>query len=114
MNRHDAKAKKIMALAYMHRYGWIAAMVLCTTIWTEKVAFIVGVSTILFSVWSFVGYQCKWKHIFCSYQNAYYQRMTPHSVKWHLIKKRDAYGIPLIFLVLGIVMLYIGMQMLSK
>ena len=103
-----------MVLAYLHRYGWIAAMVLGITIWKEQMAFIIGASAILFSVWTFVGYQCKWKHIFCSYQNAYREKMTPYSVRWHLVKKSDVYSIFLIFLVLGIAMLWVGVQLLAK
>ena len=110
MNRHEAKAKRIMALAYAHRYGWIAAMVLGITIWTEQLAWILSACCILFSAWSWIGYKCKWKHIFCSYQNTYRQTMTPHSIRWHLVKKSDAYGIPLIFFVFGLVMLWICVQ----
>ena len=101
-----------MALAYFHRYGWIAVMVLGITIWKEQMGLIVSGSAILFSVWSFVGYRCKWKHIFCSYQNAYHQKMTPHNIRWHLVKKSDAYGVPLVFLILGIAMLWVSIQVL--
>ena len=58
-----------------------------------------------FSIWSLIGYKCKWRHIYCSYQNAYHEKMTPHSIRWHKIRKSDALGVPLIFLVFGIISL---------
>ncbi len=105
MRKMHTSAKWVIALAYFHRYGWIAAMIACIAIWTEKIVSILCAGCIIFSVWSFVGYKCKWKHIYCSYQNANHKKMTPNSVRWHRVKKRDAYGVPLIFFILGLMML---------
>lgn len=102
MNRMDISAAKIIALAYFHRYGWIAAMMVCMGFWSAQMTYILCAGCIIHSIWSFVGYKCKWKHIYCSYQNAYHQKMTPHCVRWHQIKKSDAYGVPLIFFTLGL------------
>ena len=98
MSKHSEKEKRIIALAYLHRYGWIAIAFLLTLI-HPKFLFI---SCIVFSIWSFVGYKCRWKHIFCSYQNAYHIKMTPDSIDWNWIKKSDAYLIPIIFFIIGI------------
>ena len=98
MSKHSEKEKRIIALAYLHRYGWIAIAFLLTLI-HPKFLFI---SCIAFSIWSFVGYKCKWKHIFCSYQNAYHIKMTPDSINWNWIEKSDAYLIPIIFFIIGI------------
>jgi len=98
MSKHSGKEKRIIALAYLHRYGWIAIAFLLTLIY-PKFLFI---SFIAFSIWSFVGYKCRWKHIFCSYQNAYHIKMTPDSIDWNWIKKSDAYLIPIIFFIIGI------------
>lgn len=95
----------IIFLAYMHRYGWIAAMTGCIAIWPEAYFHIVCASFLLFSAWTLIGYHCKWRHIYCSYQNANHQKMTPHAVRWSQIKKSDAYGVPLIFFALGLAML---------
>ena len=108
MGKMDATAKKVMALAYFHRYGWIAAILMCVAIWPEQLMYVLSIGPILFSAWSLIGYKCKWKHIYCSFQNAYRQKMTPHCVRWHQVKKSDAYGIPLLFLVLGLAMLILA------
>ena len=99
MSRYSAKEKRIIALAYFHRYGWIVTAYLLTFI-SLKLLF---AAFIVFSIWSFVGYKCKWKHIFCSYQNVYHLKMTPNSINWCWLKKSDAYLIPIIFFILGIV-----------
>ena len=54
------------------------------------------------SIWTLVGYKLKWKHIFCSYQNTYHCKMTPGAIDWDWIEKKDAYGVPLIFLVIAL------------
>lgn len=105
MSEETAKRKRIITLAYFHRYGWIAAMMICVAVWFEQMICILSVGSIAFSVWSFVGYKNKWKHIYCSFQNAYHQKMTPNNIQWHKIKKSDAYGVPLIFLIIGLALL---------
>ena len=105
MSKMEKTAKKVIALAYLHRYGWIAVMMVCILIWNEQTSCILCLGCFCFSIWSFVGYKRKWKHIFCSYQNAYHQKMTPDLIRWQQIKKSDAYGIPLLFLFLGLAML---------
>ena len=102
MSERAATERRIIALAYFHRYGWIAVMMICIAIWPKQMFYILSVGGLVFSVWSFVGYERKWKHIYCSYQNAYHQKMTPHKMQWHKVKKSDAYGVPFVFLILGV------------
>ncbi len=94
----------IIALAYFHRYGWIAAMFALVLILRETF-FVFAVSAIAYAVWTFVGYKCRWRHIFCSYQNAGHRKMTPERIDWDRIEKYDAYGIPIFFFVMGLVCL---------
>ena len=94
----------IIALAYFHRYGWIAAMFALVLILRETL-FVFAVSAIAYAVWTFVGYKCRWRHIFCSHQNAYHIKMTPERIDWEWVKKYDAYGIPIFFFVMGLVCL---------
>ena len=71
---------------------------------------IMSVSFMIFSVWTWIGYKCKWRHIYCSYQNAYRRKMTPNSICWQQVKKSDAYGVPMIFFIFGLALL--GVKML--
>lgn len=56
-----------------------------------------GIMSILFATYSLIGYLCKWKHIFCAFQNSSHQKMTPDHINWSKVEKSDAYGIPAIF-----------------
>ena len=107
MSNWKSRARIIIALAYFHRYGSFAIVLLCSAIRTELFLWFLSVDCIIFSIWTFVGYKLKWRHIYCSYQNACHQEMTPHSVCWDKIKKSDAYGVPLIFFFLGLVLLIV-------
>ena len=82
----------VIALAYFHRYGWIAIMLGLIAVWIKQMPVILGVCCIVYSIWTFIGYKRKWRHIYCSYQNAYRKSMTPHAINWYQVKKRDAYG----------------------
>ena len=107
MSKGTEREKRIIAMAYFHRYGWIAAMMACIAIWPKQMFLILSVACLSFSVWSFIGYKKKWKHIYCSFQNSYHQKMTPNNIQWHRVKKSDAYGVPLIFLIIGLACLVV-------
>lgn len=102
MGTREPHTNLVIALALLHRYGWIAIMTGCTLVWREYAVRIIGIFCVLFAMWSFVGYKLRWKHIYCSNQNASHQKMTPNSIRWHTMKTSDAYGVPLVFLVLGL------------
>ena len=101
MSKHSKKENSIIALAYLHRYGWIAILFGCIAIFPKAVFLIFGIGFIAYAIWSFVGYKLKWEHIFCSYQNAYHLKMTPNNIRWGWIDKSDAYGVPIIFFIIG-------------
>ena len=82
-------------------------MMICVAIWSEQMVYFLSVGSIAFAIWSLIGYKRKWKHIYCSFQNAYHQKMTPNNIQWHKIKKSDAYGVSLIFLILGLALSFI-------
>jgi hypothetical protein len=103
MNKKNLQSTVVKILAYFHRYGWIFVTILCVAIWLEQKFLVFGISFIVISIWSFVGYKCKWRHIYCSHQDSSHQAMTPDSIKWNEIEKREAYGESLVLFVLGMV-----------
>lgn len=105
MSRMNKTTKKIIALAYFHRYGWIAAMIIFVALWPEHMPLVFCVSFLGFSIWTFIGYRYRWRHIYCSFQNAYKRKMTPHSINWSQIKKSDVYMIVGGFFGFGVAML---------
>ena len=108
MSKGETSAKGVVALAYFHRYGWIATMVVLVTIMLKLAIYIIGISFILFSLWTLIGYKLKWRHIYCSLQNAYHKKMTPCSIHWSEIKKSDIYVSSVLFLILGLILLIIN------
>ena len=102
MSKHSKRENRIIALAYLHGYG-LLIVVLCAAIFSRLRYLIFGIGSLLYAIWSLVGYKCRWKHIFCSYQNAYHKSMTPNNIRWDWVKKSDAYGLPIIFFILGVV-----------
>ena len=108
MGMQKPHANSVIALALFHLYGWIAVMGCCVLAWQEYAVQIIGISCLLFAVWSVVGYQLQWKHIYYSYQDTNHQKITPNSIRWHTVKKSDAYDVPLVFLILGLACLVIA------
>ena len=106
MSRHDKTYDRVIALAYFHRYGWITVMLGLAFLFRDGFFFVFSAGLISYAVWTLVGYQRRWRHIFCSFQNAYRERMTPYNTSWGRIKKSDIYGTSATFLVLGLVCLY--------
>jgi hypothetical protein len=102
MSKHGNREKKIIALAYFHRYGWIALLFACVAIYPKTIFLTWSFGFIAYAIWSYVGYKLRWKHIFCSYQNAYRLSMTPDNIRWGWVKKSDAYGVTIIFFVIGV------------
>lgn len=92
----------VIALAYFHRYGWIVVMLVLRFLFSDERYYVLFVSVIIYAIWTFLGYKLKWKHIFCSYQNAYRVKMTPNAINWNWVDKKDAYGVPLFFLLAGV------------
>ncbi len=107
MSKGTAKEKRIIALAYFHRYGWIAIMAGLVFTLLKYALLIFGLCFILYSLWSLIGYKLKWRHIYCSFQNTHRKDMTPHHICWSHMKKSEAYGGPLLFLALGVALLAI-------
>lgn len=96
----------VIFLAYMHRYGWIIpVLVICFFV---GVPITLGVFCFLYSLWSFFGYIFRWKHIYCSYQELCHCKMTPYKIDWSTMRKIDAYGFPIMFMICAIGMFVIA------
>ena len=92
----DSQFTKI--LAYIHRYAFMA--VLLNYFFSSKYLF--GIVLITYGLWTILGYNLKWTHIFCSFQNEYNKKMTPNNVNWNKVKKIDVYFISVFFILSGL------------
>ncbi len=100
----NSNYKLTIVLAYANRY--LYPILLLASLVFENFL-ISGIAFLIFAIYELVGYICKWKHIFCSYQNAYHKKMTPNNINWSLVRKSDAYGIPAFFGICGILSIII-------
>ena len=106
MNKTSFKDKLFIVLAYMNRYVFPFSIIFFSTVFGEEYkSLMMGGGCIIFAAYQLVGYICRWKHIYCAYQNASHQKMTPHNIRWHTVKKSEIYGIPALFGILGIALI---------
>jgi hypothetical protein len=108
----SAKEKKrILALAYFFRYGYIGSMIVISFLvqilgLNEFSKVIIGVFVLLYGVYMLVGLRFKFVHVYCGLQSAYYQKMTPHRpFEFTQKMKRDLKYIGIFFVIGGIVLL---------
>lgn len=112
MSKYSSQKKRVVMLALFYIYGYLVIFPLLLfpyfifLIFKENVfLLLLGIDFILFALHSLVGYVCRWKHIYCSYQHLHRKQMTPNNICWAKMKKSDAYGTPVIFALLGIVLI---------
>lgn len=100
-------AVEILAFGYRYVYPIVIASM---TLWVEKEYSLLamGMGAILYAVYGVVGYRCRWKHIYCAFQSTRREPMTPENIRWHRMKKKDAYTEPVIFGVLGMLLLIVS------
>ena len=104
MSNHGKTEKRIKALAYLHRYFPLSVAIFSMIPMPPSVLFcIFGGIFITLGVWTLLGYNLRWKHIFCSFQDTHRNSMTPESIRWGWVDKRELYGVSIIEIVMGVV-----------
>lgn len=102
--KKNASSDRIIFLALFHRYFYfLILLVLLKLIPKSKKEYvlILGVFLLLYAAYGFVGYLFRWKHIYCSYQNANHLKMTPDRINWNMVRKSDCIGVPALFAIMG-------------
>ena len=99
--------KTIIALAYLRRDIFSTILIFSFVVSEEHRFLCMGIAGLLMALYDFVGYICRWKHIYCSRQRSNNRKMTPDDIDWDNLTWFDAYGIPLIFTVFGIVLILV-------
>ncbi len=118
MSNHTSakrRSKRVMILAGLLRYGFPIGVLVLTLI-VGKVTgsrratmAALGAGCLILGLYELLGYLLKWKHFYCAYQNSYHQDMMPDMVDWGKVRKSDAYGVPAIFITLGIACLFVAL-----
>ena len=72
--------------------------------WRGKTLLIMGTGFVIFALYSFLGYKLRWKHVYLAMQEMQKQKMTPKRIDWNTIKPGIALKFPILFGILGAVM----------
>lgn len=117
MSNHGKTEKRIKTLAYLHRGIPILGCVISVFFPGVIVFYSFGATFLVSSIWTFIGYKRRWKHIFCSFQlqsRDPYSEMTPNSIRWGWVEKRDVYGVVILEAIFGLaVIIYAILRTLS-
>ena len=111
MSNHGKTEKRIKALAYLHCASPILGC-LISVLLPSVTFYSFGMTFLISSIWTFIGYKRRWKHIFCSFQimsRDPYAKMTPNSIRWGWLEKRDVYGVVILEAVCGLAMIIYAM-----
>ena len=105
----ENQIKRVKALAYFWRYGWMVLVFVVIFILAsagfEKNLYLLSMSItfLIYGLYVLLGYALGFRHIYCMYQKAYHQEMTPNKIEWYSRKKADYYGVPAIFIIFGLI-----------
>ena len=69
----------------------------------ETILLCLSISLLLMAAYNMIGYLFRWKHIYCMHQLSNRRRMTPENIQWEEMTFADAYGIPLVFTIVGLI-----------
>jgi hypothetical protein len=71
----------------------------------ERAGLLIAAGLCLFTaLYYFVGYQCRWRHMYCVWQSIAHRRMTPDKVNWSKVDKKQATGLPLCMAVIAVLL----------
>ena len=102
MSKRYYRMMSIEILAFAYRYVY-PILIMLSPIFAREYSFLVmGIECLIYAAYTVIGYQCRWKHIFCAWQLLHRQSMTPNDIRWHMIKKSDIYSLFAVFDVMGI------------
>ncbi|MBU1093167.1 MAG: hypothetical protein KKH01_01755 [Firmicutes bacterium] len=98
----------IKILAYFWRYGIIAcvipAMYLGRVVTKSRTGVLPGLSSIMMimGLYYLLGYIFKFRHIYCVFQNANNEKMSPNEIYWNTLSKKDLIGVPILLICIGV------------
>lgn len=95
-------------LAYLDRYVYPLLILLAGLVAEllrdrNTMLFVLALGILLDGIYNLVGYLCRWKHIYLCYQSMSHTKMTPTRIEWDRMAKKDAYGVPVVMIIMGIV-----------
>ncbi len=111
----EKRKNRIILMALLYRYGGIFLIltlsILLDVLLSSKNIFLItlGIGMVLYGAYWFLGYRLQWRHVFCAYQEAILEEMTPGQCDWSRFPKKEGYGVPLILYLIGSGLIVVGL-----
>lgn len=112
---NDRQVVFVKFLAYFLTTGflaWVIGLALLGRFWFDnEYGLVLGIAIglLTMSLYLFLGTIYRFRHVYCMHQNLKHEPMTPNDIYWNTIRKKDLYGIPLLFMGLGLVALLLSL-----
>ena len=98
------KAPKEVHFANLYRYFFLPVLVIVALFWRGQTLLVMGTGFIAFALYTFIGYKCRWKHLYLAFQEMQRSKMTPNNIQWNTIKTGNVLKFPILFSITGVVM----------
>ena len=106
----------VIAWAYFVRYGMLflpllaAGLLYRSGLLSRKYALFAAAGLcVLEFLYYLAGFSCRWRHMYCVWQNISHQKMTPNKIDWRKVDRKDITSIPFLFLLLGALLAFAGL-----
>ena len=98
------KAPKEVHFANLYRYFFLPVLVIVALFWRGQTLLVMGTGFIAFALYTFIGYKCRWKHLYLAFQEMQRSKMTPNNIQWNTIKTGTVLKFPILFGFTGVAM----------
>lgn len=98
------KAPKEVHFANLYRYFFLPVLVIAALFWRGQTLLVMGTGFLAFALYTFIGYKCRWKHLYLAFQEMQRSKMTPNNIQWNTIKTGTVLKFPILFGITGVVM----------
>ena len=97
----------VIAWAYFVRYGMILLPLIPLILAKAgripaRTGLLIAAGLCLFTaLYDFVGWQCRWRHMYCVWQSTAHRKMTPEKVDWSKVDAKQITGVSICFAVIA-------------
>ena len=99
------KTDKAVYFANIYRYFFLPILVIAALFLRGRTLLVMGTGFLAFSLYTFIGYKCRWNHIYLAFQEMQKQKMTPGNIQWNTVSPAKALKFPVLFGITGAVMI---------
>ena len=102
------QVQRVIILAHFWRVGFLVLLLVLAIAGKylfpdNKYGILIGLSAgiMFYGFYLLIGILFRFRHIYCMYQLANHQKMTPNAIYWNSMKKSSLYGVPIVCFIFG-------------